>query len=45
MASIDGGEIRKINDTGVFAVTATFSVFAYLWMIIILQISSPDISV
>ena len=27
---------------GVFAVTGITSVFAYLWLIIILQISSPD---
>ena len=27
----------------VFAVTATFSIFAYLWLIIILKVSSPDV--
>lgn len=41
--SIPDGELRKIKDTSVFAVTATFSVTAYLWLIVILQLFSPDI--
>ena len=43
VVSIDPNDCREINDTGVFAVTATFSVFAYLWLIVILQSPSPDI--
>ena len=29
--------IKKINDMGVFAVTATTSIFAYLWMLYCLE--------
>merc|ERR1719486_1029283 len=41
ISAIPDGEIRAIKDTNVFAVTATFSIFAYLWLLIILQASSP----
>mmetsp|Transcript_2105 Transcript_2105/g.6296 ORF Transcript_2105/g.6296 Transcript_2105/m.6296 type:complete len:484 (+) Transcript_2105:46-1497(+) len=34
---------RKIADMRVHAVTATFSIWAYLWLIVILMMSSPDI--
>jgi hypothetical protein len=33
---MDNG-IKKINDLGVFGVTATFSLFAYVWMWIVLM--------
>lgn len=33
---IDRG-VKKINDMGVFAVTGFFSVFAYIWMYIVLM--------
>merc|ERR1719326_105957 len=42
VVSIDPGEIRKIKDTSVFAVTASFSVFAYVWLIVILQLTTPE---
>lgn len=29
--------VKKINDMGVFTVTALFSVFSYIWMFIVLQ--------
>merc|ERR1719428_2583168 len=35
--------IRYIKDTSVFAVTASFSVFAYLWLVVILMLSTPNI--
>merc|ERR1711871_607549 len=41
--AIPDGEIRLIKDTSVFAITATFSIFAYIWLIIILQVSSENI--
>uniref|UniRef100_A0A7S1JYZ2 Calx-beta domain-containing protein n=1 Tax=Vitrella brassicaformis TaxID=1169539 RepID=A0A7S1JYZ2_9ALVE len=41
--SIPAGEIRKIKDVGVYAVTASASIFAYLWLLIILKGSSPDV--
>lgn len=34
--TLDPG-IKKINDLGVFGVTATFSLFAYIWMWIVLM--------
>jgi len=34
--------VRFIKDTSVFAVTASFSVFAYLWLVVILMLSTPD---
>jgi len=40
--AIPDGEVRKIKDTGVFAITAGFSVFAYLWLYFIVLINSPD---
>mmetsp|Transcript_92983 Transcript_92983/g.240233 ORF Transcript_92983/g.240233 Transcript_92983/m.240233 type:complete len:811 (+) Transcript_92983:88-2520(+) len=36
-------EVRYIKDTSVFAVTASFSIFAYLWLLFILEINSKDI--
>eukprot|EP00931_Biecheleriopsis_adriatica_P115296 TRINITY_DN91105_c0_g1_i1.p1 TRINITY_DN91105_c0_g1~~TRINITY_DN91105_c0_g1_i1.p1 ORF type:complete len:824 (+),score=154.97 TRINITY_DN91105_c0_g1_i1:26-2497(+) len=41
--SIPNGEIRKIKDLGVFACTAFFSVFAYIWLLFILMVTSPDV--
>ena len=40
---IPNGETRRINQIGVFGVTATFSIFAYLWLLIVLKASSPDV--
>ena len=36
------GEVRKLKHIKVFAVTAVFSVLAYIWLIIILIVVSPD---
>ena len=43
VTSLPPGERKKINDLGVFALTAVFSLFAYVWLLIILQVSSPNI--
>ena len=43
VSGIPKGETRRIEMIGVFAVTAFFSVFAYLWLIIVLKASSPDV--
>ncbi|KAK3892304.1 hypothetical protein Pcinc_003849 [Petrolisthes cinctipes] len=40
--TIPSGENRRIKDIKVFAVTAVFSVVAYLWLLIILVASSRD---
>jgi solute carrier family 8 (sodium/calcium exchanger) len=36
-------EVRTIKELPVFAVTASFSLFAYIWLIVILLVISPDI--
>ena len=41
--AIPNGEGRYIKDRGVFYITATFSVAAYVWLIVILQMISPNI--
>merc|ERR1719174_3134232 len=43
VSAIPAPEIRKIDGVPVFAVTASLSVFAYIWLIIILQIMTPDV--
>eukprot|EP00928_Gymnodinium_smaydae_P021401 TRINITY_DN18348_c0_g1_i1.p1 TRINITY_DN18348_c0_g1~~TRINITY_DN18348_c0_g1_i1.p1 ORF type:complete len:848 (+),score=142.79 TRINITY_DN18348_c0_g1_i1:91-2634(+) len=41
--AIPNGEVRYIKDTNVFAVTASFSIFAYLWLYIVVSLSSPNV--
>eukprot|EP00164_Ancoracysta_twista_P003757 GFYU01005036.1.p1 GENE.GFYU01005036.1~~GFYU01005036.1.p1 ORF type:complete len:932 (-),score=272.55 GFYU01005036.1:148-2943(-) len=41
--AIPGYTVKKLNDLSVFAVTAFFSIFAYLWLLIVLEMSSPDV--
>lgn len=41
--AIPTGEVRRIKEMPVYAVTAFFSVFAYLWLLFILMVSSPNI--
>jgi solute carrier family 8 (sodium/calcium exchanger) len=43
VSALPPGETRKIDDLPVFAITAVCSVFAYLWLLVILQVSSPDV--
>lgn len=43
VSALPDGEVRKIKDLSVFAVTASFSVFAYLWLLIILVANTPDV--
>lgn len=40
---IPNGETRKIKHLRVFFVTATWSIFAYVWMYYILAVSSPGV--
>lgn len=40
---IPNGEIRRIKHLRVFFVTAAWSVFAYVWLYIILAVSSPSV--
>ena len=43
VSAIPEGEVRRIKDIGVFAVTSSFSVFAYLWLLIICMLWTPDV--
>ncbi|OQR79522.1 sodium/calcium exchanger 1-like, partial [Tropilaelaps mercedesae] len=43
VAAIPAEETRRIRMIKVFAVTASFSVFAYVWLLIILVLVSPDV--
>lgn len=43
VVSIPANEIRTIRMIKVFGITAFFSVFAYLWLLIVLMGSSPEI--
>lgn len=40
---IPKGEVRKIKHLRVFFVTATWSVFAYIWLYLILDVFSPNV--
>nr|CAD7593717.1 unnamed protein product [Timema genevievae] len=40
---IPDGEVRKIKHLRVFFVTATWSVFAYVWLYLILAVISPEV--
>lgn len=40
---IPDGETRQVNQTSVFAVTGSCSMFAYAWLVVILMASSPDV--
>jgi solute carrier family 8 (sodium/calcium exchanger) len=41
--AIPAGDFRTINDLGVFAITASFSVFAYVWLYIIVVAWTPEV--
>jgi solute carrier family 8 (sodium/calcium exchanger) len=42
VVAIPGGQSRSINDLGVFAVTASFSIFAYAWLYFIVAMWTPE---
>ena len=42
IVGIPKGEIRRINDMNVFAVTCSFSIFAYIWLLIVLMAWTPN---
>mmetsp|Transcript_28337 Transcript_28337/g.65125 ORF Transcript_28337/g.65125 Transcript_28337/m.65125 type:complete len:723 (+) Transcript_28337:180-2348(+) len=43
ISALPEGETKKIDDLNVFLVTAFFSVAAYVWLYIVLQVSSPHV--
>eukprot|EP00927_Polykrikos_kofoidii_P066712 TRINITY_DN6226_c0_g1_i1.p1 TRINITY_DN6226_c0_g1~~TRINITY_DN6226_c0_g1_i1.p1 ORF type:complete len:868 (-),score=145.67 TRINITY_DN6226_c0_g1_i1:25-2628(-) len=42
VVALPDGELKKIENFGVFLLTATASVFAYIWLVIILFVISKD---
>ena len=38
----EGSDTKKIDDMGVFITTSIFSVFAYIWLYVCLEVNSPD---
>lgn len=43
IVSVPTGSLKRIDDMGVFITTAIFSIFAYVWMFIVLKVWSPDV--
>eukprot|EP00929_Paragymnodinium_shiwhaense_P061344 TRINITY_DN3062_c1_g1_i1.p1 TRINITY_DN3062_c1_g1~~TRINITY_DN3062_c1_g1_i1.p1 ORF type:complete len:883 (+),score=200.83 TRINITY_DN3062_c1_g1_i1:128-2776(+) len=43
VGAIPSPQVRYIKDLNVYAVTATFSILAYVWMLIVLGFSSKDV--
>eukprot|EP00929_Paragymnodinium_shiwhaense_P118254 TRINITY_DN90192_c0_g1_i1.p1 TRINITY_DN90192_c0_g1~~TRINITY_DN90192_c0_g1_i1.p1 ORF type:complete len:822 (+),score=227.75 TRINITY_DN90192_c0_g1_i1:178-2643(+) len=43
VSALPVGETRIIRETTVFAITAIFSIFAYVWLLIILIVITPDV--
>jgi len=43
VAAIPAPDVRRIDGLAVFTVTASLSIFAYVWLIIILQMTTPDV--
>jgi Ca2+/Na+ antiporter len=43
VSALPDGEVKKVRDLGVFTITAAFSVLAYLWLLVVLQLSSPGV--
>mmetsp|Transcript_12800 Transcript_12800/g.40453 ORF Transcript_12800/g.40453 Transcript_12800/m.40453 type:complete len:759 (+) Transcript_12800:158-2434(+) len=41
--AIPDGEFRIISDVGVFITTATWSIWAYVWMLIVLEMWTPGV--
>ncbi|XP_071105716.1 sodium/calcium exchanger 3-like isoform X1 [Haliotis cracherodii] len=43
IVSIPKGEVRRIKNIKVFAITSFSSMFAYIWLLIVLLLSSPEV--
>jgi Ca2+/Na+ antiporter len=41
--AVELGQLKKVDDVGVFFITSLWSVFAYVWMYIVLQVWTPEI--
>jgi len=42
ISALPENEVRFIKDTNVYLITATFSVFAYIWIVIIIELITPE---
>lgn len=42
MTAVPTGTLKRVDDMGVFLITASFSIFAYVWLFIVLKVWSPD---
>ncbi|KAL9986334.1 hypothetical protein ACROYT_G000471 [Oculina patagonica] len=42
VVSVPNGTVKKIREFGVFIVTSIWSLFAYVWLLVVLKWSSPD---
>ncbi|KAJ7384559.1 hypothetical protein OS493_021190 [Desmophyllum pertusum] len=42
VVSVPSGTVKKIREFGVFIVTSVWSLFAYVWLLVVLKWSSPD---
>merc|ERR1719331_1094063 len=43
VCAIPDGEVRYIKEAPVYMITSTFSIFAYVWLLLMLQFISPDV--
>mmetsp|Transcript_30802 Transcript_30802/g.71972 ORF Transcript_30802/g.71972 Transcript_30802/m.71972 type:complete len:881 (-) Transcript_30802:266-2908(-) len=43
VSAIPDGEVRYIKELPVYAITATCSVFAYVWLLLVVLVISPDV--
>jgi solute carrier family 8 (sodium/calcium exchanger) len=40
--AVETGTLKKVDDVGVFAITSLWSLFAYVWLLIVLSVWTPD---
>ncbi|XP_048583765.1 sodium/calcium exchanger 2 isoform X2 [Nematostella vectensis] len=43
VVSVPNGTVKRIREFGVFVVTAVWSMFAYVWMLFVIQWNSPEV--
>lgn len=41
--AIPGGDVRRIKELGVFYITGGFQIFAYVWLLLIVSVITPDV--
>jgi solute carrier family 8 (sodium/calcium exchanger) len=39
----DGHATKAVKNTGVFAITSTISLFAYVWLFLVLEVITPEL--